>query len=95
MVPHFQHILASAFSAHQELHTSLPPRAPLPVQPLAGHRRVEESSVRCQPSTLDHIAALLRDHDRGCVGVARGHLRHDAGVDHAKTINPIDLETMQ
>lgn len=91
--PHFPTHTGLSLS-HQKLNTSpllFPPRTPLPIQPLAGHRRVKEASVRCQPPALDHIAALLCDHDRGGVRVTRGHLRHDTGVDHAKTINSVDL----
>ena len=40
------------------------------------------AGVSVAPVCLDHVRALLRDHDRGRVGVTGHHVRHDRGVDH-------------
>jgi hypothetical protein len=35
----------------------------------------------------DHVGALFRHHDGGCIGVARGDRGEDRGVDHAQIVN--------
>ena len=48
----------------------------------AAHLVVGVAGVSVAPVSLDHVRALLGDHDGGRVGVARHHVRHDRGVDH-------------
>src|SRR3546814_14223137 len=38
----------------------------------------------------DQLGRLLADHDRGGVGVARDHGRHDRGVGDAQALQPMD-----
>jgi len=38
----------------------------------------------------DHLGCLLANHDRGCVGVAADHRRHDAGIRHPQPFDTVD-----
>src|SRR5207248_10183920 len=40
----------------------------------------------------DHVGAFLANHDRGRVGYAARHLRHDRGVCNAQPLDAVDLE---
>src|ERR1039458_8699192 len=35
-------------------------------------------------SAAEDVGAFFCDHDRRCVGVAAGHVRHDRGIDHTQ-----------
>lgn len=48
--------------------------------------------VPLQPPVLDHVAALLGDHDSGRVGVARGDDGHDGGVDDSQPVDAVHAQ---
>ena len=54
---------------------------------IAAVARLSEAPVR-----LDHVRPLLRDHDRGGVGVPRHHVGHDASVDDPQSRDAIHLQ---
>lgn len=48
--------------------------------------------VSLKPAVLDHVAALLGDHDDRRVGVARGDDGHDRGVDDPEPVEPVHAQ---
>jgi len=60
------------------------------------YRRISQSlelgMFAAQILLLDHIRALLADHDAGGIGVGPHNIGHDAGIDHPQTLGTMDLQ---
>src|SRR5262245_26835747 len=60
-----------------------PPLIPGPGLPYSAAQGISSGDLELRPGVLlDHVGPLLGHHDRGRIGVAGGHRRHDRGIYH-------------